>query len=274
MTQLTHGDFIDFLSSYEEGVYVDRFGVEHKFYDSLKELSRSDSKPYDALITNDFPMFGLDWMVRDSSKWRDSSKKCEKNPRRCNHKFPKTVDALFFKKTRNNDYELHIIEFKFIPNEPTKDKLDNLFEEVLEKNNKYKQNRSKSKNKSKECFNDDFVNDFNKVRKYFYDKIENSLQLKPYEAIYIALPGLYEEYCEKKNIEKKDINGYLASIKKYYWVCIGSGKSNESNVHGQAISFEKYYRRMEPEILEEAKVRVNSDFEIDLEEDILLDIYE
>lgn len=269
MNQLTDQEFIEFLESYENGVYVDRFGVEHKFYDTLTELSRSDSRPYDALITNDFPMFGLDWMVKDSSKWRDISKRCEKNPRRCNHKFPKTVDALFCKKTKNDDYELHIIEFKFIPSEPTKDKLENLFEEVVDKNNKYTLNKSQSK----KCFDDDFVDNFSDVRKYFFDKLEYSLQLKPYEAIYIALPGLYEEYCETKKIEKKDINGYLANIKKYYWVCIGSGNSNESNVHGQAKYFEKYYRRMEPEILEEAKVRVNSDFEIDLEEDILLDVF-
>ena len=272
MDQLTYDEFMEFLGSYEDGSYVDRYGIEHKFYDSLTELSRSDSKPYDSLITNKFPMFGLDWMVKDSSKWKDSSRRCEKNPRRCNHRFPKTVDALFCKKNRNDETELHIIEFKFIPSQPTKDKLEYLFLEVVEKNNKYKQNEHKSKNKIKKCFDDDFVDDFIDVRKYFFDKLENSLQLKPYEAIYIALPGLYEEYCENKNKEKKDINGYLASIKKYYWVCIGSGSSNETNIHSQAQSFEKYYRRMEPEILKEAKVRVCGDFEIDLKEDILSDV--
>ena len=34
MNQLTDEEFINFLKSYEDGFYTDRFGIKHKFYDS------------------------------------------------------------------------------------------------------------------------------------------------------------------------------------------------------------------------------------------------
>ena len=171
MDEFTDKDFKCFLESFEKGYYTDKNG-KHNFFDSLTELSRSDSPPFDALITCDFPMFGLDWMVKDAMKWRDVSKQCQRNPRLCNHKYPKSVDALFCKKNEQGNTELHIIEFKFIPQESTKGKLDDLFYEIVQKNNKYTLKNTKSKDK---CFDDDFVDDFSTVRRYFYDKLEYSL---------------------------------------------------------------------------------------------------
>lgn len=273
MDQLTDKCFLKFLKSFEKKFFIDEEGYKHKFFDSLTELSRSDSKPYDALITNEFPMFGLDWMVKASPKWRDLSKQCQRNSRRCKHRFPKTVDALFCKESENGNLELHIIEFKFIPDESNKDKLENLYENIIEKDNKYRMEKiknPKSKKKNKKCFGDDFVDDFKVVRNYYFDKLENSLQLKPYEAVFIALPGLYEEYCKENNLEKKDIRRYLFEIEKYYWVCINSGTQNEDNLHKQAQHYEKYYKRMEPEIFKKARARTKTEFEDNLKNDILV----
>ena len=275
MEPLTDDCFLKFLRSFEKKFFVDEDGNKHEFYDSLTELSRSDSKPYDALITNNFPMLGLDLMVKASPKWRDLSKQCQRNSKRCKHRFPKTVDALFCKESSNGNLELHIIEFKFIPDESNKDKLESLYENIIEKDNKYRMDKlknPKSKKKNKKCFDDDFVEDFKTIRKYYFDKLENSLQLKPYEAIFIALPGLYEEYCEERNLEKKDIRRYLSEMEKYYWVCINSGTENEDNLHKQAQYYEKYYKRMEPEIFKEARARTKKEFEDNLKNDILVDV--
>ena len=106
----------------------------------------------------------------------------------------------------------------------------------------------------------------------YFDKLENSLQLKPYETIFIALPGLYEEYCKEEKIEKKDIKKYLMDMEKYYWVCINSGTKNESNLRSQAQHYEKYYKRMEPDIFKETRARTKVDFEDNLKNDILAGI--
>ena len=273
MDPLTDECFLKFLKSFEKKCFIDEDGCKHKFYDSLTELSRSDSKPNDSLIPNNFPMLGLDWMVKASPRWRDLSKQCKRNSRRCRHRFPKTVDALFCKESDKGNLELHIIEFKFIPDESNKDKLENLFDDIVEKNNNYALKKAKNPNsKEKKCFDEKFVNDFKKVRKYYFDKLENSLQLKPYEAIFIALPGLYEEYCKEKKLEKKDIKKYLADMEKYYWVCINSGTKNEDNLHKQAQYYEKYYKRMEPDIFKETRARTKVEFEDNLKNDILVGI--
>ncbi len=273
MDPLTDEYFLKFLKSFEKKCFTDKSGCKHNFYDSLTKLSRSDSKPYDSLITNNFPMLGLDWMVKASPRWRDLSKQCQRNPRKCEHRFPKTVDALFCKKSNKGNLELHIIEFKFIPDESNKDKLEKLFEYIVEKHNNYVLKKDKNPNsKEKKCFDEKFVNDFKKVREYYFDKLENSLQLKPYETIFIALPGLYEEYCKEEKIEKKDIKKYLMDMEKYYWVCINSGTKNESNLRSQAQHYEKYYKRMEPDIFKETRARTKVDFEDNLKNDILAGI--
>lgn len=265
MNALTDKEFLEFFESFNERTYEEikkGKSIIHKCYDSITELSRSDSYPYDALLTNPFPMYGLDWMVKSSDKWDD-------------YNLPKSVDALFVKKSNEGNLVLHVIEFKFIKDESKKTKLNNLYMNIIEKNNRYMLNKSKSDldKKEKRCFDNDFVNDFKEIKNAYIDEIENSLQLKPYEAIYIALPKLYEEYCEKNNRTKKDFRGYLSNMEKYYWVCLDSGSPNGSNVHAQAQQFERYYKRMEPVIFVKAVAKNKKDFEVDLKDHILSNIY-
>lgn len=265
MKPLTDTDFLEFFESFNEKTYEeikDGQTKVHKCYDSITELSKSDTYPYDSIITNPFHMYGLDWMVKSSDKWNKSNS-------------PKSVDALFIKKCEDGNLVLHVIEFKFIKDISKKTKLNNLYMNIIEKNNKYVLNQSKGSyfdKKEKRCFDNDFVNDFEEIKDAYIDEIENSLQLKPYEAIYIVLPKLYDEYCELKNKTKKDFRGYLSNLKKYYWVCLDSGSSNGSNVHEQAKYFERYYKRMEPVIFEKAAARNKEDFETDLKNCILADI--
>ena len=272
MTSFTDDDFDKFLKSFKNEIYEDNNHNFHKCYDSLTELSKSGSVSEDSLIIDSFKMYGLDWMVKSADKWKDTSSRCQNNVKACRHKFPKSTDALFFK---SDDSELHIIEFKFIPEQTNKTKLENLYEQIIEKNNQYTLNQSKDSYlpSAPRCFDEDFIKDFKSIKENYIDDIEYSLQLKPYEAIFIALPGLYDEYCNKNNEPKKDIRGYLANIDKYYWVCIGGSNTNsEDKLHSQARSFQKYYKRLEPDVFKQACAKTKKEFEVNLQDDILYGI--
>lgn len=271
MTSFTDDDFDKFLKSFNNEIYEDYDHNVHKCYDSLKELSKSDSEPKDSMISDLSKMYGLDWMVKSADKWKDTSPRCQNNVKACRHKFPKSTDALFFK---SDDSELHIIEFKYIPEQTNKTKLENLYNKIIEKNNQYiNQSEDSYFPSTPRCFDEDFVKDFKCIQHDYIDNIEYSLQLKPYEAIFIALPGLYDEYCNKNNKTKKDIRGYLANIDKYYWVCIDGGITNsENNLHLQALSFQKYLNRLEPDVFKQACAKTKKEFEVNLQEDILYGI--
>ena len=99
MSEFTNQDFKEFMESFQDKYVVDN-GQIHKFYDTLTELSRSDTSKADPLIKHSQEMYGLDWIVK-------GSKKLQKTP-------PKTTDALYFREDNEGNLKLHIIEFKFI----------------------------------------------------------------------------------------------------------------------------------------------------------------
>ena len=83
------------------------------------------------------------------------------------------------------------------------------------------------------------------IKEDFKDPIEVSLQLKPYEVIFITLPLLYEEYCAEKSTTKKDIVSYLNSIDKYYWAFVGNLSSSRYNIKSKVQQLNKYSERLE-----------------------------
>ena len=259
MNQLTDDEFLEFLGSFDEEV-CEEDGKIHKCLDSLTKLSKSDTPPYDSIIYDPFEMYGLDWMAKASEKWKDDSSLCQRDPRECENDLPKTTDALYCKKGENGNLILHIIEFKFVnPKNPLK-KIDFFI------------------NEQDDYYDNKFVNGLKKVIKNnFVGRIENSLQLKPYEAIFIVLPELYDEYCEFKEkeddtFEKKDIKSYLSNMEKYYWICIDNGSygsSNEHNLRSKAKHFEKYCKRMEPAIFKQTAAKTKTQFRKSLKEEII-----
>lgn len=178
-------------------------------------------------------MYGLDWIAKGYKKWMF---------------LPKTTDAIFCKINEDNNVELHLIEFKFIASESNKSKINKLWKEI------------KNKNRIYNIFSNRFMQDFQNVKNNYADQMESNLQLKPYESLFIVLPELYDEYCKKNSIDKKDIKTYLNNIDKYLWICVGNKSRNESNVRVQAKHFEKYFKRMEQGIFKTAKVKTRSKF--------------
>lgn len=298
MDPLTDQDFLDFLDSFNQKVYKDEYGKIHKCLDSIEELSRSDSYPYDSIIEDSIEMYGLDWMAKSSDKWRDKSRRCQRNPKRCKHFLPKTTDAISCRWGENGNLILDVIEFKFISDVSNQDKLDCLHKKIVEKQNDHNsmeeekeeiaedlalfrdamgENEVESDNceesEDEPCFDDDFVEDFESIKEDYVDNIQNSLQLKPYEAIFIVLPMLYQEYCENDaNITMKDFKGYLYNMEKYFWVCVNSGTENEEHLRAHARFYGKYYRRMQPAIFKRTAAQSKKQFTKSLEDEIKLNI--
>lgn len=249
MRELTNDDFIGFIEYYKEKTYEDENHKIHKCYDTVTELSRSDTKRGDSLVNHPQKMYGLDWIVK-------SSKKLNKKP-------TKSTDALFIREDDGN-LELHIIEFKFIGKKSQRDKMNILWYDI-----KSKISCEDDIAEDEECFDDFFVNDFKLIRKNFHDPVEVSLQLKPYEVIFITLPELYYEYCENENIPKKDIKTYLTKINKYYWAFVGNFSKDEYNIKSKTNRYNEYNKRLERTIFKKAKAKPWQRFEGTLEHEIL-----
>lgn len=251
MEKLTDVDFRKFIEYYKDKTYEDEYHQIHKCHDSITELSKSDTYQADPLIIHSQEMYGLDWIVK-------SSKKLSKKP-------PKSTDALFFREDENGNPSLHIIEFKFLGKKSYRDKINILWSDIRRK----LPCDDCDIDDDEECFDDFFVSDFKLIKKNFKDPIEVSLQLKPYEVIYITLPMLYEEYCsENPDVDKKDINSYLNSIDKYYWAFVGNFSQSYYNIKSKADKLNRYNDRLEMTIFKKAKVKPGNDFEKVLDREI------
>lgn len=255
MEDLNDGDFKKFLESYNDGFYEDEFHNIHYFHDNITELSRSDTEDEDPLVENKQEMYGLDWIVKASKKFGD--------------KPPKSTDALFFKENPNGKSELHIIEFKFLGRKSYKDKINILWSDICKKLS-CENCRDCEVKENDECFNKFFISDFKRIRKNFKDPVNVSLQLKPYEVIFITLPKLYEEYCDNNSeVKRKDITSYLNKIDKYYWTFVGNFSLSEDNIESKAKSFNGYNKRLEMTIFKKARAKPYQKFNNVLKTEIL-----
>lgn len=266
MSEFTNEDFIKFIESYKNKTYEDEYYKIHKCYDTVTELSRSDTDRADPLVKNSKRMYGLDWMVKCSNFSEP----------------PKSTDALFFRENEKGILELHLIEFKFLGNKNQRDKINILWNDIKKRvsceKSKNKLSNSKENHdkfnaddcESEECFNDFFVRDFKLIRNNFNDPIAVSLKLKPYEVIFITLPKLYEEYCnDYSDVVKKDINSYLNSIDKYYWAFLGNLSPNYLNIKRKTDKYDEYSKRLEMTIFKKASVRPRQCFNKTLDREIL-----
>lgn len=249
MEELTHDDFKRFIESYKGGCYLDEYGKPHKFYDTVTELSRSDTKRADSLVKNSQKMYGLDWIVKAS--------KLSNQP-------PKSTDALFIKKNEDGDISLHIIEFKFLGRKSHRDKINYLWGDI-----RRKLPCDDCDFMYDECFDEYFVKYFKSIKQEFKDPVEISLQLKPYEVIFITLPKLYDEYCEENDVPKKDIKNYLTKINKYYWAFVGSFSQSEYNIKSKTEKYNRYNERLEMTIFKKARAKPWQRFKDVLNNEIL-----
>lgn len=247
MKQMADEEFSEFIESFKYGKYKN-----HRFYDKVTELSKSDEERKDSLINHPIKMYALDWIVKASGKW-------------VGDKRPKTTDALYINNDEYGNLSLHIIEFKFISYRSYKTKIENLFSKVDALYNK----------KDIDCIDEDFYEDFEYITERYNDPIAHSLQMKPFEVIFIVLPYLYDEYCDNNpKIEKKDIKDYLNNIDKYYWSFIGNYSKNQDHVNQQVKRYNGACKRLEQGIFKKAAVKNKKYFPDILDNQILGNSYE
>lgn len=243
MSELTNEEFIDFIKNFKGKSFKN-----HKFYDTITEISRKKSGKKDALIENDFLMYSLDDIAK-------GSKELSQN-------LPKTADALFYKEDDENNISLYFIEFKFhnLDDPDTRDLLDNIVDEIFAFENKFK------------CISK-YKNDLNKIKKYYGDDVTHTLILKPIESIRVVIPKLYKEYCrQNNNCEEKDIESFLKHADKKLYVFVSTytenGKFNrhKERLDSQSTGLEKYFDRLKSgKIIDYYEICPRSNFDVFLE---------
>lgn len=222
MSNLYNESFKKFLESFNDGEYNN-----HKFYDTVTEISRKESGDRTPLIRNEKEMYSLDDMAKGSISLMDN--------------LPKTTDALWYKEEEDGKFSIYLIEFKFhnLDNPDAEDQLKAFVDNIYAERKKYK------------CIPEDEKYKLNKIKKYYGDNVNHSLILKPIETLHVVIPKLYEEYCDK-NPEKERINikEYLKRIEKKYFVFVSTytdnGKFNPQNerLESQGTKLEQHFNRL------------------------------
>lgn len=243
MSKLTNAEFIEFIESFN-----DKSFNNHRYYDTITEISRKKSGKQDPLIENDFLMYSLDDIAKGS--------------RELSSNLPKTADALYYKEEEDGNLSLYFIEFKFhnLDDPDAKDLLYNFVDEIYAFENKFK------------CVSK-YKRDLNKIKQYYGDDVTHTLILKPIESIKVVIPKLYKEYCKQNsNCEEKDIESFLENINKKLFVFVSTytenGKFNrhKERLDSQSTGLEKYFDRLKyGNIIDYYKICPRSNFDVFLE---------
>lgn len=183
-------DFVKFLKSFDDGKFNN-----HKYLDTITEISRKHSGKKESLIENNFKMYSLDDIAKGSKVLRNN--------------LPKTADALYFKDDEEKP-SLYIIEFKFhnLDDPNTEDLLYSIVDDLYGDSKKFK------------CVPYEYKKNLNKIKKYYGDNVKHSLILKPIESLRIVIPKLYKEYAP--SIDEKEIDTYLDNIDKKLFVFVST----------------------------------------------------
>ena len=242
--------FINFLKSFDDRMYLN-----HKYRDTITEISRRESGNMQPLIENNQIMYSLDDIAKGSKILKDN--------------LPKTTDALYYRKD-GEKLSLILIEFKFhnLDDPDAEDLLDVLVDNFFAEEKKYK------------CLTDDDKKDLNKIRNYYSDDVTNALVLKPLESLNVVIPKLYEEYYSNNlNVEKLDIKKYLDSIEKRYFIFVSTytenGKFNrhKEELESQSKGLEKYLDRLKfGNIINHYEIWPSCDFKDFLEYEQLVEL--
>lgn len=222
MSKLQNESFKKFLKSFNGGEYNN-----HKFYDTITEISRKESGDRSPLISNKKEMYSLDDIAKGSVLLKDN--------------LPKTTDALWYKEEDDGKFSIYLIEFKFhnLDNPDAKDQLNAFVDNIYAERKKYK------------CISEDEKYELNKIKKYYGDNVNHSLILKPIETLNVVIPKLYDEYCDNNpDDEKINIKEYLNTIEKKYYVFVSTytenGKFNPQNerLESQGTKLEQHFNRL------------------------------
>ena len=170
---MDNDDFLRFIHSFDD-----------EFLIPVSEISRSHTGRMDELVSNRMPMYSLDDICKSSPTLSEN--------------LPKTTDALYYKIV-DGKLTLFLIEFKFF----NMDGSDSNYQ-LLDAMAKNLRGRNMVRDcNSEKCVSDTLLKKFEDIREDFVDNVEVSLRLKPYETLMVALPLLYEEFCQEDGASKE-----------------------------------------------------------------------
>lgn len=206
---------------------------------------------YIPLVSSDYIMLDFDSICKDANFYPKSNKKI------CNR--PSTVDALYYRITEESKIQLYLVEFKSFNYDwdSAGDYSSSLMKIVC--------------NIPGDDINDKYtlgINRLNSIRKTFGNTIEFSLRLKPYESLFVVLPKVYEEYCDKNNINKNDMLDLYEFYKSKFCEIIlfivgkSSDDSSKDNLGKLANVLNKQYKRLEfVNVLSDHRLYLEKDFD-------------
>lgn len=249
MSKSDNDHFIDFIKSFDKGMHKN-----HKFHDTITEISRRESGDRKPLVENEKKMYSLDDIAKGSKVLKEN--------------LPKTTDALCYKKD-GEKLSLILIEFKFhnLDDPDAEDLLDALVDNFYAEEKKYK------------CLTKDDKKDLKKIKSYYGDDVTNALILKPLESLKVVIPKLYGEYCSNNpNVKKIEIEDYLKNIQKRYFIFVSTytenGKFNrhKEELESQSTGLERYLDRLKfGKIIDHYEIWPSCDFKEFLESELLVE---
>ena len=197
--------------------FLNHFQEYYKTVIDIAESEHTENFLRDKLRNSDFKMFSLDDICQSCTSFEDDDIKF----------YPRTTDAIFYKKHGDGSFRIYLVEFKGSKLCEITKKCDlvDVYNNLMDLNKQYQNQLSGP------------VNEIKRILYKFSDSLFNSLVSKPIETVTIAIPLIYEEYYEKnkdqEGVEHIDIRKFLEDSKIIYRVV---SKSDETNNRHRARS--------------------------------------
>lgn len=173
--------FAEFLDSYKQN-----YAKPSRDISLPHQKSNQTGRP---LVSSNYAMLDFDEMCRNANFYpkKDSNR-------------PSTTDAIYYRIPDENNIELFLVEFKtFSFTWEQKRYYNSAVNKVKKRLNKCGQTTDSQKG----------LDMLENIKDKLGNRIEFSLRLKPYESLFVVLPKLYEEYCDKEGIpESERLNLY------------------------------------------------------------------
>lgn len=238
--------FIEFIKSFD------------KYLQPLSEISKNVRGP---VVDTKTEMYNFDEICQNTKSFREIEN------------YSRTTDAFFYKIKNNGELKLYFIEFKG----------DYLEKSTREKNMKYFAKSFKrcknelpsaeelshielfNKHQTKlygKLFSDSQCKKIRQLNNKFSDSLMESLELKPLESIFVALPVIYEDYLEEHD-DVKDINmkNFLEKCEKEIWV-VGLC-DNRHREHVQNRMSDSYHNKIKTQYERLKMAKIFDDYAIE-----------
>ena len=220
--------FIEFIQSFDE------------YLQPLSEISANYKSP---VVDAEIKMYNFDKICQNTKSFREI-----KN-------YSRTTDAFYYKIKKNGELKLYFIEFKGDYLEKyTKEKDMKSFARFFKKCKKQLPSKEQVSD-YEELFNehqthiygilfsDHQCDNIRYIRNKFSDSLMESLELKPLESIFVALPVIYKDYIKEHNTEEINIKKFLESCEKEIWVVALYDNRPKANLQSKRSG--SYHKKIE-----------------------------